>query len=118
MFSAWCRRGRGKVAFIITQALSCTRGLGLRVYLSVRIGVALLFENLAEQGKPVPIPSVFKKFRQKSTKIRKIRSKRTEDDGGTVKTENTEMRPVSLINRPVFLKTGVASSGRFLSKTG
>jgi hypothetical protein len=32
-------------------------------------------------------------------KIRKIWSKRTEDDGGTVKIGNTEMRPVLPINR-------------------
>jgi hypothetical protein len=45
--------------------------------------------------------SDFGKLKNKSVKFKKIWLKRTGDDGGTVKTENTEMRPVSAINRPV-----------------
>jgi hypothetical protein len=62
-----------------------------------------VFEKSAEQGKSdVTDPVGFLKIRQKSVKIRKIQPKRIGDDGGTVKTGNTEMRPVSVINRSVL----------------
>jgi hypothetical protein len=51
-------------------------------------------------------------------KIRKIQPKLTGDDGGTVKLGTPINRPVWLINQPVFQKTGVAISGRFLPKPG
>jgi hypothetical protein len=70
-----------------------------------------------EQGKlDFTDPVGFLKIWQKSVKIEKIRSKRTGDDGGTVKIGNTEMRPISSINHPVFPKTDVMSSARFLSE--
>jgi hypothetical protein len=82
-------------------------------------GVLAVFKNSAEQGKLDLNPVVFlKKNRQKSAKIGKIRLKRTGDDGGTVKTGNTEMRLVSPKCGRFFLKTGVVSSERFLLKTG
>jgi hypothetical protein len=63
----------------------------------------VVFEKSAEQGKSDIIDPVgFLKIRQKSVKIRKIRPKRTGDGGGTVKTGNTEMRPISAINRSVL----------------
>jgi hypothetical protein len=62
-----------------------------------------VFEKSAEQGKSdVTDPVGFWKIQQKSVKIGEIRPKRTGDDGGTVKTGNTEMRPVSAINQPVL----------------
>jgi hypothetical protein len=75
-----------------------------------------VFQNSAEPGKPdLTNPVGFWKIWQKSAKISKIRLKHTGDDGGTVKTGNTEMRPVSPINWPFFPKTGVVSSGQFFA---
>jgi hypothetical protein len=51
-------------------------------------------------------------------KFEKIWLKHTGDDGGTVKTGNTEIRLVSPINRRFLKKIGVVISGRILAETG
>jgi hypothetical protein len=48
-------------------------------------------------------PERFRQFLKKSAKFRKIRPKRTGDDGGIVDIRNTEIRSILVINRPISL---------------
>jgi hypothetical protein len=67
--------------------------------------VGAVFKNSTEGGKPDLTDFIgFWKIQKKSVKFGKIQLKRTGDDRGTVKTRKTEIRPVSPINRPVFLE--------------
>jgi hypothetical protein len=60
-----------------------------------------VFKNSAQGGNSDMSDSVdFWKIQKKSTKFKKIQSKRTGHDGATVEIRNTKIQPVLAINQP------------------